>query len=736
MFPLRKFSAARYALPMLLTLVALGALLFVPANTVHADGLVIVDCPTIGVPPTPCPPNARCIPSQARADCPAYLRVKNHSVRIEIDNQIAQTKVDQIFVNDSDFQLEGTYIFPLPEDAAISDFAMYVDGVRLEGRVLDRNEARAIYEDIVRRQRDPALLEYIGRGAFQARIFPIPPHSEKRVQIGYSQVLKAENGLVKYVYPLSTEKFSPLPIEQVTINVALKSPQEIKAIYSPSHPVSIARESDFKANVGYEANQVKPDRDFVLYYSVSADEIGANLLTYKPDANGDGFFLLLLAPKVNVEQQSVVAKDVILVLDTSGSMQGEKIVQAREALKYVLEQLKPNDRFNVISFATAVVPYANGLRPASERGDAIRFVDTLEASGSTDINRALLEAMADADKERPTIVIFLTDGLPTVGEVNADAILENVNQATPSNVRLFNFGVGFDVNTLLLDRLSEKHRGTSAYVLPGEDIKETVSGFYAKISTPVLSDVTLDWGGMETYDVYPYPLPDLFAGTQLVLAGRYKQGGPAKLTLKGTVNGQSQTYAFDDVTFATSGGDDSLAALWATRKIGYLLSEIRLHGENKEAIDEIVELAIRYGIVTPYTSFLIQENADVLSEEGRRTAGASVQQSAPQGTAVPASGPQAVQDSQANKALQSAEAPPAPSASQVKYAGDRAFILQNGVWTDTTFAPDKMTTTKILFGSDAYFDLLAQHPEWSKYLAVGERVIFVVGDVAYEVAGG
>ncbi len=714
MFSLRKLCLA---------LVAFGALLVVPAATASADGLVVVDCPTIGVPTTPTP----------RADCPAYLRVENHHVTVKIDNQIAQTHVDQVFVNNSDYQLEGTYVFPLPEDATISDFAMYVDGVRLDGKVLSRDEARQIYEEIVRRQRDPALLEYIGRGAFQARIFPIPPHTEKRVEISYSQVLKAENGLVKYVYPLSTEKFSPQPLGEVTINVELTSPQALKAIYSPTHSVAVARESDFKAKIGYEDSNVKPDRDFVLYYSVSADDIGATLLSYKPDASGDGFFLLLLAPKVNVEAQQVVAKDVILVLDTSGSMEGEKIVQAKNALKYVLEQLKPEDRFNVITFSTAIVSYANGLRPASERGDAIRFVERIAAGGSTDINRALLEAMADADKERPTIVIFLTDGLPTVGEVETDRIISNVSNATPANVRLFNFGVGDDVNTLLLDTLSEKHRGTSAYVRPGENIEETVSGFYAKISTPVLSDLKIDFGGIETYDLYPYPLPDLFAGTQLVMAGRYQRGGATTITLEGNVNNQAEKYTFEDLSFRTSGGDDTLAPLWATRKIGYLLAQIRLHGENKEAIDEIVELAIRYGIVTPYTSFLVQEDADVLSEQGRKSASGAVQQNAPQPTAMPASGPQAVQDSQQNKALQNAEAAPPPTEGKVKHAGDKAFIFRKGVWMDTTFVPEKMTTTKIQFGSAAYFELLAQHPEWSKYLAVGEKVIFVVGNVAYEI---
>ncbi len=716
-----------------LALIVLGALFLLPVSTASADGLVVIDCPTIQPPPPPpCPPNATCIRPEFRGDCPAYLRVKTHNVTVTIDNQVAKTQIDQTFVNDSEYQLEGTYIFPLPEDATISDFVMYVDGQRLEGKVLDRDQAQQIYEDIVRRRRDPALLQYIGRGAFQARIFPILPKTEKRIEISYSQVLKAENGLVKYVYPLSTEKFSPQPLGNVSINVSLQSPQAIKAIYSPTHNVSVARESDFKAKIGYEESNVKPDRDFVLYYSVSSNEIGATLLTYKPDATTDGFFLLLVTPQVHVDTARRFVKDVILVLDTSGSMQGEKIVQARNALKYVLQQLNPEDRFNVITFSTGIVSYATTLQPASKRDDAIRFVENIEASGSTDINRALLEAMADAGKERPTIVIFLTDGLPTVGETDIQKIISNVGAATPDNVRLFNFGVGDDVNTVLLDTLGEQHRGTSAYVRPGENIEETVSSFYAKVSTPVLLDVKIDFGGIETYDVYPYPLPDLFAGTQLVMAGRYKNSGGATITVNGNLNGQPQKFSFEDLNFQQSGGDENLAPLWATRKIGYLLAQIRLHGENKEAVDEIVALAIRYGIITPYTSFLIQEN-DVLTEQGRTTATNSVQPSLPSPTNAPASGADAVGKSQANKALQEANSAPSSSEGNLKNVGEKAFILQNGVWTDTTFQPDKMTTTKIEFGTDAYFNLLQQHPEWSKYVAVGTRVIFVVNGVAYEI---
>lgn len=716
-----------------LFVVALALLFLLGTGNARADGLVTIDCAQGDEACPPCPVLSP--QTFRRPECASYLRVKNHNVTVTINNQAAQTYVDETFVNDGDPLLEGTYIFPLPEDAAISDFAMYIDGVRLDGQVLDKDQARQIYEDIVKRQRDPALLEYIGRSLFKARIFPIAPHSEKRVEISYAQVLKNDNGLVKYVYPLSTEKFSAAPLGSVSINIELKSNQELKAIYSPSHKISVARSNDFNASVGYEDTNVKPDRDFVLYYSVSGSDVDATLLTYKPDNSTDGFFLLLVRPRVSVEEKNVVAKDVIMVLDTSGSMQGEKIVQAKDALKYVLGELKPDDRFNIVSFSTGIVPFASSMQPALARGEAENFVERLDASGSTDINRALLTALDDADPERPTIVIFITDGLPTVGETDVQRILSNVDRAAPSNVRLFSFGVGDDVNTVLLDSLSEKHRGTSAYVRPGEAIDETVSGFYKKVSTPVLSDLALDWGAMQVMDSYPYPLPDLFAGSQLVLAGRYKQGGPATLTIKGNVNGEQKSYSFQDLNFATEGGDSLVAPVWATRKIGYLLSQIRLNGENKEAVDEIVELAIRYGIVTPYTSFLIQEDRDVLSPAGRSSAVQDAQaQFAP--AAAPTSGAKAVILSQANRTLKEADSTSAESSALIKTVGDKTFLFRNGVWIDTTYDRDSTETTKLPFGSKEYFQVLDLQPEWGKYLAVGDKVIFVVGDIAYEVTDG
>ncbi|MGE5139941.1 MAG: VIT domain-containing protein [Rudaea sp.] len=721
-----------------LALLAIFALTPRPA---YADGLVIVDCPPLPEaqiepgPSFPCLFGLPCrppVPPRPRTDCASYLSVKNHNVTTSIDNQVAQTKIDQTFVNPSDYQLEGTYIFPLPDDATLDDFAMYVDGKRLEGKVLDRDQARRIYEDIVRSRRDPALLQYIGRNAFQARIFPIEPHGTKRVEISYRQVLKAESGLIRYVYPLSTEKFSNEPLASVSINVSIKSSRAVKAIYSSSHDVAISRKDDYNATVGYEASNVKPDRDFIVYYSLSDAQLGATLFSYKPDSQADGFFLLLVAPPVQVQAEKIVAKDVILVLDTSGSMQGEKIAQAKNALNYVLGQLNAQDRFNIVAFSTGIVSFANSPQPLTQKGEAERFVDRIAASGSTDLNRALLEALSTADKERPTIVVLLTDGLPTAGEVNTERILVNVNRAAGSNVRLFSFGVGDDVNTLLLDSLSEKQRGATGYVRPGEKIDETVSEFYNKVSTPVLSDIAIDWGSTRVDDLYPYPLPDLFAGSQLVLAGRYRDGGPQNVSIKGNVNGQAQVFRFEDLSLKTGGGEPFVAPLWATRKIGYLLSQIRLDGENQEAVDEIVALAVRYGIVTPYTSFLIDEGQDVFTPEGRGGAAQDMgKMLAP--AAAPTMGPTAVAQSQVNRAMKEANTA-ANESSQVKQIADKAFILKDGVWTDTTYDPTRLNPIKVGFASETYFNLLSLHPDWAEFIALGDHVIFVVDNVAYEIS--
>ena len=697
--------------------VALG--LLVAAQSARADGLIIVD------PPINPPPDYFILP---------YLPVKYHHVTVEIQDQVAQVKVDQAFVNDSEVPLEATYVFPLPEDAAISDFSLYVDGERLEGRILNKEEAREIYESIVRRNRDPALLEYVGRNAFQAQVFPIPPHGERRVQISYTQLLRQEADLVHFLYPLNTEKFSPRPLEEVSISVDVQSQTPIKAVYSPSHDVAIDRLSETHVTVSYEATDVTPSTDFELFYSLSAEDIGAGLTTYR-QGDEDGFFLLLVTPKADFRQRQVVAKDVMLVLDISGSMEGEKLEQAKRALRFVLEHLNPDDRFNILAFNTTIDIYAETLQSAERADEAESFVDGLEAESGTNINEALLEALDLLPGERPELVIFLTDGQPTAGVQDTGAIVGNVSDAVSPSTRLFIFGVGDDVNTDLLDTLAQENRGVSQYVRPDEDVAAAVSSFYEKVSTPVLTDIKLDFGDVRVSDVYPQPLPDLFAGTQLVVVGRYQGEGTVTLRLTGTVNGEEQTLTYEGQEFPRRATEmDFLPRLWATRKIGYLLKEIRLHGENEELVDEVVNLSLRYGIMTPYTSFLVEEeDLPIFSEEGRREAADRI--AAPL-QAAPASGASAVERSQVLGGYQKAEvAAPVSGVEQLKVVGDRAFVLRDGVWIDSGYR-EGTSTTKIGFGGEDYYQLLAQRPDWGPFFALGERVIFLSDGQAYEVAEG
>jgi len=692
-----------------------ASLLLGSAGVAQADGVVIVDPPP-GVEPTEVP----------------NLVIKYHRVAVEITDQVATTEVDQVFLNDTQYDLEGIYIFPLPEEAAISEFAMYVDGERWEGEILPRDEARAIYEEIVRRSLDPALLEYVGRDTFKASIFPIEPRDERRVELAYTQILENEGGLVKYVYPLDTERFSASPLEEVIISVRVESDQPIRAIYSPSHDVAVDRVDEHTVNVSYEASDVLPDRDFELYYTLSDDEFGLNLLSFR-ESGEDGFFLLLVAPQVDVDEEEVVAKDVIFVLDTSGSMADEKIEQAKDALEYILDSLNPEDRFNIVAFSTGVRVYAREPEPATAADEAWRFIDDLRAVGGTNIDLALAEALAMADGERPQLIIFLTDGLPTEGVTEADRIIANVSRQVSENVRIFTFGVGDDVNTFLLDTIAQDNRGASSYVRPYENIEEEVSTFYAKISTPLLSDIELDFGDLRVEESYPYPLPDLFAGTQLVVVGRYREGGRTDVILSGQVNGEEQEFEYENLHFSDRGGDEFIPRLWATRKIGYLLNEIRLHGEGREMIDEIVDLSVRYGIMTPYTSFLVEEEQDIFTPEGREEAAQEMWMEA---TAVPApaSGAGAVDDAENREALRSTDKA-ADSTEEIKYARDKVFVLSDGIWTDTTY-DSSMETVKVGFGSEDYFALITANPEWGYYFSVGQEVIVVLDGTAYQVSEG
>jgi Ca-activated chloride channel family protein len=329
--------------------------------------------------------------------------------------------------------------------------------------------------------------------------------------------------------------------------------------------------------------------------------------------------------------------------------------------------------------------------------------------------------------------------LPTEGVVESDQILNNFAANAPGNLRLFAFGVGYDVDTFLLDLLAQEHHGTSTYVLPGEPLDEILSAFYAKISTPVLTDLELDFGELSVYDLYPNPLPDLFAGSQIVVVGRYREGGVTDVALSGIVNGQIQTFTFPDQVFTDESSSDSLQftipRLWATRKIGYLLNQVRLQGPEQELIDQIVRLSIRYGIVTPYTSYLVTEPMPLGAAEQERIAEETFSdlKSAP---AAPSHGQDAVEQAAGEGKLRNADtvfAPPAESANRVRIVGPRTYVFSDGVWVDTAFDPDVMQTVKVAFLSDDYFALAAADPQLGAAFSLGSQVVVFSEGVVYEV---
>ena len=583
---------------------ALAALLALLTGA-RADGLIIIHNP-----PMPAPQRE---PWMRPHYAFAPLEVVFHKVDVDIAGQKATTHVEQEFFNPNDAILEGEYIFPIPKGAHLDKFTMKIGDKDMEAELLDAAKARAIYEDIVRRQRDPALLEYTGRAAFRVRIFPIEPHSRKKVTLTYTELLKVDGGIAGYLYPLNTEKFSAQPLKTVAMKVTINADSPIKALYSPSHAVEIKRDGEKRAVIGWEASNARPDTDFQLLYSTADTEVGVHLLTHKKE-NEDGWFLLLASPGADVmKTKDVNPKDVVFVLDTSGSMAGKKLEQAKKAMTFCVENLNDSDRFEIVRFSTESEPLFEKLADASRsnRDKALDFIKGLKPIGGTAIADALESALKlkPADNARPFVVVFLTDGKPTIGETDEDRIVAKVVRDQASTTRIFSFGIGTDINTHLLDKITERTKAASQFVLPEEDLEVKVSSFFTKIKDPLLTNLKLEFpAGVKVTKLYPNPLPDLFRGDQLVLAGRYSGEGEGDVILEGTLNGVPKRMAQKVKFSGGESGNEFIAQLWALRRVGWLLDEIRLRGENKETRDEVVELARRYAIVTPYTSYLIVED--------------------------------------------------------------------------------------------------------------------------------
>ena len=683
-------------------------------------------------PPHPMPPDFPHNP---------LLNVKYHHVDVEINDPSAVTTIDQVFVNPYHRELEAEYIFPIPENASISSFTAWLGGTKMSAELLDAKQARSIYEEIVRKRRDPALLEYADRGMYRMRIYPIPPNGEVRVKIEYRQTLKSDYGNVEYIYPLNTEKYSGSRLEDCKVDVNIKSFEKIGAVYCPSHITKNKRISDNEYQVTYYEEHVKPDKDLVLYFTRQNKDFGFHLASYRAPGDNNGYFMGILSPPLEKNMPDV-PKNVIFILDSSGSMKGEKFDQAMGALKFVLLDLNSGDKFNVIDYDDDIRPYRDILIEATESNvsDAIDYArKRYEASGGTNIYDALETACnMIPSNDHPTYILFLTDGLPTVGTRDINKIVQNTNDLNNGRARLFTFGVGFDVNAHLLDQLSEDNNGVPEYVLPDEDIEVKVSRLAEKISRPALTNISLEFAGAATEHVYPNPLPDLFYGSEVIITGRFDKTGVDQAVLKGKIGGQAKTYEFPVEFKDGSFKDEFIALLWANRRIGFLTQQIRLHGDNNELIDEIVSLSKKYGIVTDYTSFLVTGDErfaadDIIYRGGREYLREQVANNAAHYNAP--TGDIGVNQSKNLGSMQSSsnayynysvDLDKKAVTKQFSQIGAQNFINMKGNWVQGDLKEDKFDM-EIKNFSPAYFQILENAPSLGRYLGQGDQVRLKIG---------
>ena len=725
------------------------------AEPVRAQGVIIpIVCDV-----RPCRPR----PIPRPAPLPNALPVKSINLDTKINGQVATTHVEQVFRNDTPYTLEGTYFFPIPETASIVEFAIWENGKKLVGEVRSREEARRIYDEIVRRQRDPGLLEYAGKDLFQASIFPIPPNSDKKLELTYTQVLKADSGTVAYRYPLGTGRNvwnRPQPPNEgtrpavpqkfgiVSGKIEITGKQPLRNIYSPSHDIDTKRASEGKTTITFETQN--NDNDFQLYYGLSDDDFGMSLITHR-EPGKDGYFMLLLSPKDDVTERELVNKDIVFVLDTSGSMADEgKMDKARAAMLFGVRTLRDGDRFNIINFAGEEHMMESGLISADAAGKkrGEEFISKLRPTGGTNINDALIAAAKQFDQgERPKMLVFMTDGLPTIGERDAGKIISNFRAAKGVNMRIFPFGFGYDVNTALLDKLGVESGGISDYVQPKEDLEVKVSNFFSRVSSPVLSDIEVDMASVDTEFVLPRKPGDLFKGMQISMIGRYKNERDLTnitVTLSGKAGREVRRFSYNGLAFpAREEENEFLPRLWASRRVGWLIEQIRLNGETKELKDEVIDLGTRFGLVTPYTSYLATDgtmvNAGDLESRARmvRPAPAALSR---------VSGADAVQLSVQQNSMQMntmvAESKKKDARERIliensvsnQFVGSKNFINQNNVWVDSEFtAASRLKEVTVQFGSDEYFKLAAADSELARYLSLGEQVVVVWKNQVYRV---
>ncbi len=685
------------------------------------------------------------------------IRKTRTVVSVRVDGRIAHVEVEEWFQNRGGGLGEGDYLYPLPGEVVFSNFSLFQGDQELRGETMDANEARTIYEAIVRRKKDPALIELVGHGLIRARVFPINPGDTRKITLRYTQLLARAGDALQFRYAaggryrVGTGEGSRRPQRgdtEVPFVFTLRAEEgsTFGEPFSPTHEVRVWRSGDRLA--------VRPDGelrgDFSLILPLARPVVGISLVTHR-EPGEDGYFMLTLSP--GEASGRALPRDVTAVIDVSGSMSGAKIEQAREALHQLLNSFGPADRFRLVAFSNRVRVYRTDWSSAGagQLARAREWIDGLQANGGTNIEGALGEAFRlQSPERRLPIVVFLTDGLPSVGERNPERIAEQAERDR-GDTRVFAFGVGYDVNTYLLDRVSAAGRGTTEYVEPGEDVEQALSTLATKIRHPVLADLSIDRAPVELADIYPSTLPDLFQGEELVVFGRYQTRNrrSGDLAILGRRNGRQERFTTRAAFPAHRSVDEYIPRLWASRKIGELTREIRLHGPNAELEREIRETALRYGLLSDYTSYLVQEpevmatgvtrpeEANRLGfEDRRRPVSAPAPADAFGAAAVrqaEASRMRREVKSQADMLEADEEMLQRGHFGQSRHVAGRLFVEKDGVWIDLRHDASLRVVTIEPF-SEAYFALLQQAPELEAYLEEFDAVLIAGERISIRVA--
>ena len=648
---------------------------------------------------------------------------------MEIRDNVATKRFRMVFHNPNRApNAEATFFMDLEPDQKVDRFKVKIAGKETEGEILDQEKARKIYEEIVRKKKDPALLEYFGYKLLRVRIFPLPPQSDFEVEIETIEPLRVQEGVVRVQTLNASPSSFQKPLRHVTIEATIASSRAVKSVFSPTHAVNVSRRDAHEARMTYEKRDYVASGPFTFYYTLGDNDLGATLIA-SPDGE-DGAFMLSLTPPAEVKDEERLPRDVAFLLDTSGSMnENGKIDQAKAALKKFVATLTPKDRFNIVTFSTEAQAYSHGAIEATEqaRSNSLAWIDEIRARGGTNLQEALQRAQILPLRDGASkIIVLISDGTPTIGERDPRKL---VQQAAALGARVFAFGVGADVHTQLLDRLAIETGGDRQYVAPKEDLPLVLENFARRIDAPLLANPTLTFEGNVT-EIYPRRLPDVFRGGELTLYGRFKGGVPRKVEIRGIANGKEihRSYELNALPDARHG---FVARLWAIQKIDFLIDEIRERGGSKELVDHIVEVAKRYGIVTPYTSALMTEDTptgQVLHQlKASQTAKFSGQEELNRvgnQWAWRNAGNQEAQLYACNGALgRGVDAKGlAQTLQQQRFVGNRAFTNGKAGWSEASFAAQKAETLR--FGSDEYFRFVRENPETAPILALGNNVTF------------